>query len=236
MAYHVSAGVKPRGSPRGSGEISVVDLGGWTMQMGNEDEKGSAAMKKPYRRRLLVDKFNRFTPKNLNYLLFIFLVFGFALFVPLALQMEFDVYSEFEREVAGNQFYWLHKLIWPPLLVSMLLLFLGSLLFTHRIAGPLYRLRCVMKKIGEGDLCGPITIRKRDYLQQEVNSMNEMVGSLAVKVNGAREAHKEAQEALAALATAVDPNDAKEFSQHVQRLEAHMQRLKACLDEFKTTS
>lgn len=193
-------------------------------------------MKKPYRRRLIVDKFNRFTTLNLNYLLFVLLIFGVALFAPLIIQMEFGAYSQFEREQAASQLVFLHRLVWPPILITLLLLFLGSLLFTHRIAGPLYRLRCVLKQIGEGDLSGRATLRKHDYLHSEAKVVNEMIDSLRGKVRDVEAEYRQVEEALRELTGAIDTSPGKAYMPCLERLEAYMQRVRATLDQFKTGS
>lgn len=194
-------------------------------------------MKRPYRRRIIFGKFpNRFSGRSVNYFLILFLFLGAALFVPLIVQMELETVSQPTKEQAMSQFIGLHSLVWPPVFVTFVLLFIGSVIFTHRIAGPLYRLRCIFKAIGEGDLCVRATIRKCDYLHTEADSVNEMIESLRSKVKGIEEQYAETQKAVADLTEAGESSSSSDFTEHLQRLEVQMDRLRERLVQFRTVS
>lgn len=53
-----------------------------------------------------------------------------------------------------------------------------SILYSHRIAGPLVRITRALKEIGEGNFDTNITLRKRDELKELAASINGMAASL----------------------------------------------------------
>jgi len=55
-----------------------------------------------------------------------------------------------------------------------------TLLVSHRIAGPLYRLKKVLNMLGEGDFSGDFRIRHKDQLQDLASIFNDM----RVKIRG----------------------------------------------------
>ena len=55
-----------------------------------------------------------------------------------------------------------------------------TLLFTHKIAGPLHRLKLMLAKLGEGDFSSSMRLREGDQLQQVAVAYNEAVE----KING----------------------------------------------------
>lgn len=58
------------------------------------------------------------------------------------------------------------------LLMGALVGFLTSLYFSHRVAGPLYRIKKVAREATEGNPVEEIRIRKKDELKDVVNEVN----------------------------------------------------------------
>jgi methyl-accepting chemotaxis protein len=61
------------------------------------------------------------------------------------------------------------------------LLFLG-ILYTHRIAGPLYRVKVAAKSIGNGYLGEKITLRRKDVIHSFAESVNELTDTYSGKL------------------------------------------------------
>jgi sensor histidine kinase YesM len=53
-----------------------------------------------------------------------------------------------------------------------------AVVFTHRIVGPLYRVRQAVKAVAAGEEQEPMTLRKGDYLQELKDDFNEMLEAL----------------------------------------------------------
>lgn len=53
-----------------------------------------------------------------------------------------------------------------------------TLLVSHKIAGPLYRLKKVVRLLGEGDFSNDFRIRRKDQLQDLASAFNDMIVKL----------------------------------------------------------
>jgi methyl-accepting chemotaxis protein len=51
--------------------------------------------------------------------------------------------------------------------------------YSHRIAGPLYRLDSKMRRIAEGEAPSPVSFRRKDQFLQLADSFNAMLARLA---------------------------------------------------------
>ena len=70
--------------------------------------------------------------------------------------------------------------------ISSLLIILGLMalviFYTHRITGPLHRIKVCAKSIGEGRLGTKVKFRQRDVIHPFAESLNEMTDSYSEKV------------------------------------------------------
>lgn len=66
-------------------------------------------------------------------------------------------------------------------LVFLVITFILSIFLSHRIAGPLYRLRKSMEEVGRGNFDLRITFRKADHFMELQDVFNEMVQHLSVR-------------------------------------------------------
>jgi len=71
--------------------------------------------------------------------------------------------------------------------VSLVIVFILSILVTHTIAGPVYRMERVAREIGAGNLTGNTKLRPRDELKELADAFNTMTEGLADKVRVLRE-------------------------------------------------
>lgn len=58
-----------------------------------------------------------------------------------------------------------------------------SIILSHRIAGPVFRIGKYLKSIASGDLSANLHLRKNDELQDLAEAINEMTGELKSRVN-----------------------------------------------------
>ncbi|MDA2910009.1 methyl-accepting chemotaxis protein [Nitrospiraceae bacterium AH_259_D15_M11_P09] len=188
------------------------------------------------RRRILIDpvQFRLFAVHFLH-IVIILVVFAATLFVPLMMQLGSETLSWVEKEEVANQFLALHRRVWPPLIAVFVLLVIHLVVFSHRIVGPLVRFRMIFKAIAEGNLTVRSTIRKHDYLQKEADGIQEMVDSLRTKFKGIEEQSGEVREGVAELKRAVASGSVEDMKRNLKGLEAQMERLKAYVDQFRTT-
>ncbi|MBI4870469.1 MAG: HAMP domain-containing protein [Candidatus Riflebacteria bacterium] len=66
---------------------------------------------------------------------------------------------------------------------SLCFVFLLSILVTHTIAGPVYRMEKIAKEVGTGNLAIVTTLRPRDELKELADAFNVMTRGLAEKIS-----------------------------------------------------
>lgn len=134
-------------------------------------------------RKVLVDSLQlHFVGVAIIHFALIVLVFTSTLFVPVIIRLNSGDISSPEVQAAAHEFLILHNRLWLPLIGSLILVVLHNIIFTHRVAGPLYRFRPYLERVGAGDLSSPIKFRKRDHLKKEAEVASQMVESLRDKV------------------------------------------------------
>jgi len=65
-----------------------------------------------------------------------------------------------------------------PMIFTFVCLLLHGFIFTHKIAGPIYRFRETMRKLKGGDLADDIELRENDYFRDLCVEVNGMIGHL----------------------------------------------------------
>ena len=64
------------------------------------------------------------------------------------------------------------------LLVILPIIFCGSIVFSHRIAGPLPKIYQALRQMAQGDFEVKLTLRKRDELKELADAINDVAMSL----------------------------------------------------------
>ena len=77
-------------------------------------------------------------------------------------------------EPAATEFLLLHKRIWPAALLSFAGVFVYALLFSHRVAGPLYRVNAVLRQMVRDEPPENVRFRKNDYFQETAKLLEEL--------------------------------------------------------------
>jgi len=78
--------------------------------------------------------------------------------------------------------------VFVQLVVVSLAVIVMTLLFSHKIAGPLYRFKVMLGALGEGDLSKPMRLREGDQLQKVSEAYNEAVEKISEKIRKAKNA------------------------------------------------
>lgn len=100
---------------------------------------------------------------------------------------------------------------------------LVGIFLSHKIAGPLYRLKRHMIGIGKGSLPTELRFRKGDHLHDIADAFNEMVEGLRRRDAGTTKTLSQMDQQLTALS--------KELSNDTQQLDD--KRLKKCIEELQ---
>ena len=77
-------------------------------------------------------------------------------------------------EPAAAEFLVLHKRLWPMVLLSLGGIFLYAIFFTHRIAGPLYRVNSILRALIEDRDPPVVVFRDDDYFQATAALLKEL--------------------------------------------------------------
>jgi len=131
------------------------------------------------RRKFFIDK--QFQTKYILLVIFMLLlytiVFVGTLFIPQLLPLIFD--SPLSEQVKAAEILLLyHKHVWPAVFIVIPLFGFLSIFITHKIAGPVYRLKIRLQQMTEWDLDKKVTLRKGDDLQD----LAEFVNLLSVEL------------------------------------------------------
>lgn len=190
---------------------------------------------RPYkRRRILIDRFQyRLLGMNLLYFCTILLIFVATLFLPLILQLYSETLSVTEQAEAASQFLSLHARVWPAVFLVFALLAIHSIFVSHRIAGPLYRFRSTLRAVADGDLSSRVTLRKHDYLVEDLDVLKQMIASLRTKIRSIEEPYEEARALVMTLEHAMDRGSREDMAQTIERLRRQMERIQVSLDHFR---
>lgn len=62
----------------------------------------------------------------------------------------------------------------PPAVIAVIFIIIAIVLYTHRIVGPLERIKAVTQQISEGDLDVLIKFREKDAIQPLAESLNKL--------------------------------------------------------------
>lgn len=104
------------------------------------------------------------------------------LFVPEIIRLEDESLSMQVRATAADRILTFHSRIWPASIALICFLGIHSILFFHRIAGPLYRFHGAFERFRDGDMSFQVKIRRKDYLHPEEEIINEMIEAIAGKL------------------------------------------------------
>ena len=69
------------------------------------------------------------------------------------------------------------------LLVILPLIFWGSIIFSHRVAGPLPKIYQALREVGQGDFDTRVVLRKSDELRELADAINEMSAELKKRIH-----------------------------------------------------
>ncbi|MBI5419634.1 MAG: hypothetical protein HZA60_06055 [Deltaproteobacteria bacterium] len=131
------------------------------------------------RRPRLVDRqFQLGLAWRMMFVFFLFFLLGIVvLFAPsmyvLATSRDLSVV-----EPAAREFLVLHRRVWPAVLLVFGGVFAYTLVFSHRIAGPIHRINAILRGMLNGKYPEKITLRRRDFFRTTA----ELIESLSRKL------------------------------------------------------
>lgn len=91
---------------------------------------------------------------------------------------EAELLSAKDQETLHNALNSVNRSLAPKMAVLVLLIFIGGIFISHRIAGPMYRFEKNAEAIRSGDLSVNFYVRKGDELKHTAMTLEEMLESL----------------------------------------------------------
>ncbi|MEZ6038346.1 MAG: hypothetical protein R3F29_12755 [Planctomycetota bacterium] len=145
-------------------------------------------MKRALRRRYLVDRAlqGRLIVHALLYGAMVIALFCGGVFAPVLWQLGARDHAV-SYEAATVMLY-MHESFWPIVLLCAVAVTIGSVRFSHRIAGPLVRYKRNLRMLAEGKLTPALRTRNGDLLQDEVAALNGAMKGVATRVDAMRSA------------------------------------------------
>lgn len=192
--------------------------------------------KRPWRRKQLIIN-------NFQYRLMIFHLAQFAavvlfvmgaIYAPLMLKLDRSSLSELQKLEVSNQLIGVNSMLLPTLWIVFGLIIIHSVIVSHRIAGPIYRIRNILKAITGGDLTQRLTLRKHDYLMGDAEVVNDMIESLSGKIREMENRHRRMDATLTSVMTSA-AGVTGEAGAKLEELRAEIDEWKIALDHFEVS-
>lgn len=79
-----------------------------------------------------------------------------------------------ELEPAAREFLVLHDRVWPAALFIFGGVFVYTLVLSHRIAGPVYRINAILRQLIEGESPDKVTLRRGDFFHDTVELLDRL--------------------------------------------------------------
>lgn len=181
----------------------------------------------------------KFQTKYILLTIFLLLTYTFAfiiiIFSPYILTLSLDFYSLSEKAEAARTLLLLHSKVWPGIGGIILLFGALSIFITHKIAGPLYRLKKSLAMIVEGNLDVKVKLRKGDDLKDLAEHFNMLAEELRTFVNTVRVDYDLLSEYILELEREIDAKMLTEESGRalIHKVEANRKNIEAVLEKFK---
>ena len=119
--------------------------------------------------------------------------------------------------------------LWPRLLllvlVNVIIVFIVSIMYSHQIAGPAYKLEKSIQRIARGDLTFEIHLRKNDNLKEVAAAINQMLSRFRETLASARTLSDDISVKLASLGQ----------DEKFAKLAQSAKDLKEMIEQFKIT-
>lgn len=162
-----------------------------------------------------------------GYFLFLLGALAVTVVMPLNEKMHDQSLSLDVRSQVAKQLIYLHTRVWPFMAGIAMLIGVHSVLVSHRVAGPLVRIRNVLASIRDGHIPDRVRLRRADLLHEEARVLEQ--AALALKDRVAR-----AKAVLAELEVSTREIE-RTRSSEAPRLRARLEELAALLEALDSS-
>ena len=192
-------------------------------------------MRQYKRRKFLIDRtFQlKYTMLVIFMLLMYTIVFVGILFIPQILPFIFN--SPMTEQVQAAEILLLyHKNIWPAVFIVIPLFGFFSIFITHKVAGPVYRLKQKLEQMATWQPSLKLTLRKGDDLQELADCVNNLAEELDTFATGLAENYRALSENIDDLEIAIRNGeiDRDKGNDLLQRLKENRAKVSETLARF----
>lgn len=161
---------------------------------------------RPYRRhRIVVDRKLQWSlcAQGVLHGVMLLTLVAAGLFAPLLLDLGNQAPNDpLQADLAAVMLYMHHRFWWIAA-AGFVLIAVGAMRFSHRIAGPMVRVKRNLRLMAEGKLPPELRTRDGDFLKEEVACLNAAARGIEARVAAMRAAHAELRRELRQAADAV---------------------------------
>jgi hypothetical protein len=126
-----------------------------------------------------------------------------GLFAPLVFNLGNQAPNDpLKADLAAVMLY-MHQRFWWIAGAGFVLIAVGALRFSHRIAGPMVRVKRNLRLMADGQLPSELRTRDGDFLKEEVACLNAAARGIEVRIEAMRAAHAELRRELQRVADVV---------------------------------
>lgn len=141
---------------------------------------------------------------------------------------EIEAFSMREKEILQQILKQNNKELTLWIITLFVFIALGTIFLTHKIAGPLYRLRMTFLRLKNGDMKQRVYLRKGDHAQHIVPELNEMISALDYSFSGVKKMNNSILDAASS-----DNPDIALIKDNAEKIKQELERYKTS-DAYKS--
>lgn len=139
---------------------------------------------------------------------------------------EAELLSAQEKETLHEALKSVNKTLAPKLIILAVIIFIGGIFVSHRIAGPMYRFEKSAEAITKGDLSVNFYVRKSDEMRKAAVSLEEMVESLRKDIDRIKRISVDFKESVDSFAGDMPQGESKHLKEMAEEISAILAKYK----------
>lgn len=139
---------------------------------------------------------------------------------------EAELLSERQRKALNNALQAVNKSLLPKMVLLFILIFIGGIFVSHKMAGPMYRFEHSAEAIKEGDLKARFKIRKGDEMRKTASFLEGMTESLRVDIEKIKIAKDKLEDKLSDITKNLSEEDRRHLAEIVKEIDNALSKYK----------
>ncbi|MFH1593591.1 MAG: methyl-accepting chemotaxis protein [Candidatus Omnitrophota bacterium] len=139
---------------------------------------------------------------------------------------EAELLSEQQRQALKNGLNAVNRSLLPKAALFSVVILIGGILISHRIAGPMYRFERSAEAVKEGNLRVHFNVRRGDEMKKTALYLEEMTEALRTDIEGIKEANNRLKGGVDAIAANIPQKDAQYLRDYIKRIDEALAKYK----------